>query len=438
MAGPLCGIRIVEMTSVVLGPWAGQLLADMGADVVKVETPQGDSNRHVGAARHPGMAALYLTCNRNKRSNVLDLKKPGARDALLRLVTRADVFLHNNRPAVMQKFAIEYADLKAVNERLVYCGAHGYGRRGRYGARGALDDSIQSIAGVAALNAQVMGEPRYLPTIIADKTTAITVVYAVLAALLHRERTGEGQEIEVPMFETMVNFLMTEHLWGQTFEPPTGPAGYVRLMSRHRRPYRTLDGYIAILPYLDTHWQTFCRESGRHDLLDDPRFATLAARTRNIDATYEETARTMATRSTQEWLDLFENTNVPVNRVSSLDDLIDDPHLSDVGFWQQADHPTEGSLRMTAFPALFSATPAENRLPAPRLGEHSAELLHEAGLTDPEIDALVAVGATVIADGWAGRLTSPSHRGDDRVIDPERIHGDCARDSSEQGGRDES
>jgi len=398
MPGPLHGVHVLELTSVVLGPWACQLLADMGADVIKIEAPSGDSNRRLGAERHPGMAALYLTCNRNKRSIVLDLKQPQAREVLLKLAASADVFVHNNRPQVMTKLGLEYADLKAVNSRIIYCGSYGYGKRGPYGTKGALDDSIQSIAGIAMLNKLVLGEPRYLPTVIADKTTAITVVYAVLAALFHRERTGEGQEIEVPMFETMVSFMMAEHLWGMTFEPPLGPAGYVRLMSHHRRPHRTRDGYVAILPYMDAHWETFCRESGRLDLLEDPRFTTMAERTRNIDDTYAETAKTMAGRTTQEWLDVFEKTSVPINRVNALEDLAEDPHLQAVDFWQFIEHPTEGRLRSPGFPARFSATPAGIRRHAPRLGEHSAEVLHELGYTPQEIESLAQSGATLLAD----------------------------------------
>jgi len=255
MAGPLDGIRVLELTSVVLGPWACQLLADMGADVIKVEPPYGDSNRSLGAYHTPGMAALYLTCNRNKRGIVLDLKKPAGREAVLRLARNADVLVHNNRPGVMSRLGLEYADLRAVNPRIIYCGTYGYGKDGPYAQRGALDDSIQSVSGFAMLHAMVQGEPRYVPSVVADKTTAITVVYGVLAALFHRQRTGEGQELEVPMFETMVSFVMAEHLWGQVFEPPLDTAGYKRLMSKHRKPYKTLDGYIAVLPYLDRHWQ---------------------------------------------------------------------------------------------------------------------------------------------------------------------------------------
>jgi crotonobetainyl-CoA:carnitine CoA-transferase CaiB-like acyl-CoA transferase len=346
------------------------------------------------------MAALYLTCNRNKRSVVLDVKQPDAREAVLDLVRTADVFVHNNRPQVMTKLGLDYAALRAVNPMLIYCGSYGYARRGPYGAKGALDDSIQSAAGIAMLNEPVLGEPRYLPTVVADKTTAITVVYGVLAALFNRERTGHGQELEVPMFETMVSFVMAEHLWGMAFEPPLGPPGYVRLMSVHRRPYRTKDGYLAILPYMNAHWDTFCEVSGHPELRDDPRFRTMADRTRNIDDTYAETARIVATRSTQEWLDLFAPTSVPVNRVNTLADLAGDPHLVATGFWKTIGHPTEGQLRTTAFPVNFSDTPADvTRRHAPRLGEHTREVLGELGYTDDRVESLLASGAARAAGG---------------------------------------
>lgn len=395
MAGPLQGVRILELTSVVLGPWACQILADMGAEVIKVEPPRGDSNRGLGAARNPGMAALYLSCNRNKRSIVLDLKQPAARDVVLKLAAQCDVVVHNNRPQVMTKLGLDYAAMKAANPKIIYCGSYGYGKAGPYGSKGALDDSIQAVSGIAMLNEMVLGEPRYLPTVVADKTTAMAVVQAVTAALFHRERSGQGQEIEVPMFETMVYFVMAEHLWGNAFEPPIGKAGYTRLMSHHRKPYKTLDGYIAILPYMDSHWETFCKLTEREDLLADPRFKTLSERVSNIDATYEETGRIMATRNTGEWIELFGNTSVPTIVVNTLDGLLTDPHLLAVDFWQEVDHPSEGRLRMTRFPTTFSETPADVRRLQPRLGEHSAEILREAGLSTAEIDALVAAGATL-------------------------------------------
>jgi len=398
MPGPLDGIKILELTAVVLGPWACQMLGDMGADIIKIEAPYGDSNRSLGAVRNTkGMAALYLTCNRNKRSLVLDLKKPEARDALLKLVETADVLVHNNRPQVMDKLKLDYDTLKAINPKLIYCGSYGYGKKGPYGEKGALDDSIQAVSGIAMLNKLVLGEPRYLPTIVCDKTTAMAVVQAVLAALFHRERTGRGQEIEVPMYETMVSYVMAEHLWGSTFEPPIGGPGYVRLMSEHRKPYPTKDGYIAILPYLDAHWETFCKLAGRAELLEDPRFKSLSDRVANIDDTYQETGKTMLKKTTKEWMDIFGKTSVPTIIVNSLEDLIDDEHLNAVGFWKTIEHPTEGTLRTPAFPIAFSDSPADIRRHAPLLGEHTLEILKEAGLDQASIDAMLESGATKAA-----------------------------------------
>jgi len=398
MSGPLSGLKVLELTSVVLGPWAAQTMADMGADVIKIEAPFGDSNRQLGASRNPDMAALYLSNNRNKRSLVLDLKQKSARDALLAIVKDCDVFLHNNRPQVMTKLKLEYEDIKSVNENIIYCGTYGYSKDGPYGEKGALDDSIQAVSGVAALNELVLGEPRYLPTVVADKTTAITVVYSILAALFHRERTGVGQEIEVPMFETMVSFVMAEHIWGEVFEPKLGEAGYTRLMSHHRKPYKTKDGYIAVLPYMNNHWQTFCEKAEREDLIEDERFKDLSSRVKNIDDTYSETGKILATKTTQEWLDIFAETKVPVNVVNSLEDLFHDPHLEAVDFWQSFEHPTEGQLKMPGFPSKFSKTPASIRKHAPKLGEHSKEILAEAGIDEETINKMVHSKATLISD----------------------------------------
>ena len=398
MSGPLKGLKIIELTSVVLGPWAAQILADMGAEVIKVEAPFGDSNRQLGASRNPNMAALYLSNNRNKRSLVLDLKQASARDALLTIIKDCDVFLHNNRPQVMTKLKLEYNDIKSVNENIIYCGTYGYSKDGPYGEKGALDDSIQAASGIAALNELVLGEPRYLPTVVADKTTAITVVYSILAALFHRERTGSGQEVEVPMFETMVSFVMAEHLWGEIFEPPLDKAGYTRLMSHHRKPYNTKDGYIAVLPYMNNHWKTFCEKAERQDLIEDDRFNNLSSRVENIDDTYSETGKILSTKTTQEWLDIFADTKVPVIVVNSLDDLFTDPHLEAVGFWQDFDHPTEGKLKMPGFPAKFSKTPATIRKHAPNFGEHSLEILAEAGIDKETIKQMIESKATLVSD----------------------------------------
>lgn len=394
MSGPLSGIRVVELTSVVLGPLACQTLGDLGADVVKVEPPGGDSNRHIGPSHDPLMGVLFLTCNRNKRSVVLDLKTPAGRAACLRLTAGADVVVHNFRPDALQRLGLHYDAVRQVNPRVIFCGTYGFGRSGPYANQPAYDDSIQAACGLAALSGLVDGEPRYVPTIVADKTTAMAVVSAVTAALFHRERTGEGQEIEVPMFETMVAYVMAEHLFGLAFDPPRGRAGYTRVLSPHRRPYATRDGHLAVLPYLDRHWRAFCEVAGRHDLAEDERFATLAARSRHIDEVYAETAAIVATRTTADWLAQLEPRGVPVVAVSRLEDLVVDPHLEAVGFWQHVDHPSEGRLRLPGIATTFSATPgAIVRLP-PRLGEHSVEVLREIGLTAAEVDDLLARGVT--------------------------------------------
>ena len=395
--GPLHGVRVVEMSSVVLGPYACQTLGDLGADVIKIEPLDGDTNRRLGPYRNrPDMASLFLGCNRNKRSVALDLKHADGLRAALRIVESVDVLVHNFRPQAMRRLGLDYDSVRALNADIVYCGAYGYAERGPYGDKGALDDSIQAAAGIAQLQAMVDGEPRYLPTIVADKTTATMVVQAVLAALFHRQRSGEGQEIEVPMFECMAAWVMTEHLWGRTFEPAIGEPGYVRLMAPHRRPYRTLDGrYLAVLPYWDSHWETFCRLAGHPELAGDPRFASMRARLGNIDESYRVTREIIATRSRDDWLALLADTNVPVMVVNTLDELIDDPHLEATGFWRQVDHPTEGALRTSAPPIRLSRSPASIRRPAPVLGGDTAEVLSEVGFSAEESAALFAAGAAL-------------------------------------------
>ena len=375
MPGPLVGIRVLDVTTVVLGPWAAQTLGDLGADVIKIEPPEGDTTRRLGPARHPGMAAFYLACNRNKRSLVLDLKQAAGRGALLRLAATADVILHNFRPGPAARLGLEYEAFRAVNPRLVYCATYGFRARGPYGDKPAYDDVIQAAAGLASLQAPLVGEPRYVPTIVADKTSSLAVLSAVLSALFHRERTGEGQAIEVPMFETVVAYVMVEHLYGETFVPPLETAGYKRILNRWRRPFRTRDGYLAVVPYTDADWRAFFAVAGRPDLLADPRFTTLESRLANIEVLYEDLSKIVATRSSAEWLDALDRAGVPATIVNTLETLLTDPQLEATGFWQIVDHPSEGTLRLPAIPTTYSRTPGEIRRLPPRLGEHSLEVL---------------------------------------------------------------
>lgn len=396
--GPLDGVRVLELSTVVLGPWACQILGDLGADVVKVEPPWGDSNRHVGPSREPLMGALFLTCNRNKRSIVVDLKQPAGREVVLALARRADVLVHNYRPGSLARLGLEYDEVRQINPRIVFCGAYGYSRRGPNGDRPAYDDSIQAASGLAMLSAMVDGEPRYVPTIVADKTTALAVVGAVLAALFRRERTGQGQQVEVPMFETMVSYLMAEHHFGQVFDPPLGQAGYPRVLSRDRRPFKTSDGYLAVLPYLDEHWKAFCTVAGRGDLLENPRYATLASRSAHIDEVYGEVARVIATRSTTEWLVALDAAGVPATALKSLDDVLRDDHLEATRFWQRVSDNQGMQLRLPGIPTAFSETPGSIRRLPPRLGEHSVEVLLEAGMAEATIRDLLETRVVVQAD----------------------------------------
>ena len=394
MAGPLDGVRILDCTTVVLGPWAAQQLGDLGADVIKIEPPGGDTTRQLGPRRNPGMAAFYLGCNRNKRSIVLDLKQDAGREALFRLAENADVLMHNYRPEPASRLGVSYEAFQAVNPRLVYLATYGYREDGPLGARAAYDDIIQAGSGLTMLQAVVAGEPRFLPTIVCDKTSSAGVVAAVLAALYEREHSGFGQAIEVPMFESLVSFVMVEHLYGETFQPKLESAGYKRILNSERRPYPSKDGYFALLPYTDRHWREFCELIGRPEILEDPRFASLSERLDNIEVVYTTLAEICATRTTAEWAALLAESNVPHGPVHSLEDLFDDEQLAATGFWKEIDHPTEGRLRATGIAPRFSRTAPAIRRHQPNLGEHSAEVLREAGFSTAEIDRMVAGGVT--------------------------------------------
>src|SRR5271156_5725211 len=358
MAGPLSGVRILDLTSVVAGPWATQMLGDMGADVIKIESPEGDAPRYTGPARSPGMAALFMGLNRSKRSLVLDLNKPGAKDALWRLIDGADVLVHSMRPQKMEKHGFSHQEVCARNPRIIYAAIHGYREGGPYSRQPAYDDVIQGQSAVAALMAEVSGEPRYAPTILADKTTGLALVGAISAALYAREKTGRGQFVEVPMFESMVSFVMAEHLFGHCFVPPVGKLGYTRVTGAWRRPYKTKDGYLCMMAYTERHWRNFWAMVGKPEICDDPRFNSISTRSHNVVTLYELAGACLAAKTTDEWLALLRELEIPCARMASLDDLLTDPQLAATGFFKHASHPSEGEIMFTDPPVRFSEAPA--------------------------------------------------------------------------------
>ncbi|HYC35025.1 MAG TPA: CoA transferase [Usitatibacter sp.] len=387
MAGPLDGVRVVDMTTVAMGPYATQILGDMGADVVKVESPEGDVFRNAAPSRNAGMGAAFLNFNRNKRSIALDLKSDEGKATILSLVARADVFVSNTRPQALRKLGLDYETLAPGHPRLVHCTTCGFSEKGPYGGRPAFDDVIQAMSGLAALQGHNNndGAPEYVNTIIADKCAGLTATWAIAMALYERERSGKGQAIEVPMFETMVSFNLLEHLAGETFRPSNAPMGYERVLTPHRRPYRTLDGYIGLLPYTNAQWRRFFTLAGSPQFMDDARFATPAKRSENIDALYGVLAELVAQRSTDEWLALLADADIPIARVLSPDEVLEDPHLQATGFFAEREHPSEGTVRTLGIPVTFSRTPGSVRRLAPGLGEHGEEVRREIGGHSPDI-----------------------------------------------------
>jgi len=374
--GPLSGVRVLDLTTMVMGPYATQVMADMGADVIKIESPAGDDTRYVSVGPEPGMGGVFANVNRGKRSVVLDLRSDDGKDALRRLVEHSDVFIHSMRAKAIAALGFGYEEVAAINPSIVYTNCYGYGRRGPSAGLPAYDDTIQAECGLPSVQEMLTGEAGYVGTIVADKVAGLTALYATLLALFHRERTGEGQEVEVGMFETMASFLLVEHANGALFSPPLGPAVYPRAVAPGRRPYRTKDGRISALVYNDKQWSAFVGAvrppwAGEH-------FATLEQRARRIDEVYALLERTFLERTTQEWLDLLRSLDIPAAPVRTPDDLFDDPHLNETGFFETVDTPN-GPVRFPGVPAWFSRTPGRVAGPAPRLGAHTRDVLDGLG-----------------------------------------------------------
>ena len=386
----LQGTRILDFTTIVLGPYATQMLGDLGADVIKIEPLQGDLYRTVRPGRSREMGAGFLNVNRNKRSLAIDLKRPGSREVLDRLVRNADAVVHNMRPRSAAQLGIDYEHLASINPQLVYAFAAGYGQGGPNADEPAYDDVIQAAAGVAALNANEDGEPRYLKTVLCDKVGGLHLAVAVASALAHRAQTGKGCCIEAPMFESTVSFLMTEQLGGASFEPPLGPTGYERLAAPNRRPFRTGDGYMAILPYTTVHWTAFFELIGRPEQAHSPQVQDPVVRSRDIDTLYAMVAAVAPTRTSAAWLADLRRLDIPCARVNAVGDLLQDEHLRATGFFREYDHPTEGRMRDARSPFRLHGAPEQADRPTPRTGADGREILASIGYSNAEIDRLAA------------------------------------------------
>jgi crotonobetainyl-CoA:carnitine CoA-transferase CaiB-like acyl-CoA transferase len=389
-SGPLTGVRVVDLTAVVMGPYCTQIMADMGADVVKVEPPAGDNARYISVGPAPGMSGVFVNVNRGKRSVVLDLTTNEGAEALRALIESADVFIHSMRARAIAKLGFSYDDVAAINPAIVYTNCYGYSRRGPEADRPAYDDIIQAQSGVSAVQKLLTGETTYVGTIVADKVAGLTALYATMMALFHRERTGEGQEVEVSMYETMASFMLVEHANGKMFSPPLGPAIYPRTVAPNRKPYPTKDGHVAVLIYNDKHWKAFV-DSVRPAWNEEygEAFSSLEQRAKQIDVMYGLIAETLLERTTAEWLELFGELEIPAAPIQTPDELFDDPHLNAVGLFETVD-TKHGPVRFPGVPTWFSRTPGRVAGPAPELGADTAEVLAEVDtLGEREFGAVV-------------------------------------------------
>lgn len=388
--GPLHGLRIIDLTTVIMGPLACRMLADLGADVIKVESVEGDFMRHFEPKRSEGMSAFSLNINRNKRSIALNLKSDAGRAAMLDLVSTSNAVVTNMRPAALKRLGLTYNDLRSVREDIVYCNAVGFGADGPYAGKAAYDDVIQAVSGLASMSAWEHGEPAYAPNVIADKVSALHITYAVNAALVRQAISGVGDLIEVPMAELMASFNLVEHLSGHTLEPKEEPFSYQRLRSKQRRPRKSADGWICLMPYSDQNWVDFFEIVGRPDLGQDPRFASINSRLTNIDALYGHLDTFATTRTNAEWLALCDSLSIPAAPVNDLKHLEDDPHFAAVDLLSVREHPTEGAYRVVKDPIDFTSGNGGLRRHAPRIGQHNDEVLTELGYDKGTIESLSA------------------------------------------------
>ncbi|MGD8810968.1 MAG: CoA transferase [Gammaproteobacteria bacterium] len=387
MSGPLTGVRVVDITINVLGPVSTQILGDMGADVIKVETPQGDPMREIGPMNCPGMGFLFMGVNRNKRSVTLDLKNPTGLETLMRLIETADVFVHSVRPGTAAKLGVSYEAISARNPGIVYAFAPGYRPDSSRRDDPAFDDVIQGESGIVSMIERANGEPRYVPMAIADKFCGHILASSIGMALFHRERTGEGQEVHVPMLDTMLSFNLMEHVWTDFVDPSAEAPGYARMFSPQRRPFATKDGYVCFLAVTNDQWQRMFAALERPEMMDDPRFRSLQLRAENITELYTIVADVLRQRPSAEWFERLSAAGIPNGPVNSLSALSEYPYLKETEFFRQYEHPTAGAAVMTAIPVEYTKSPGTLRMPPPSLGQHTEAILGELGLDETTIAA---------------------------------------------------
>ncbi len=396
---PLAGVRVIDLTTVVFGPLTTQIFADYGADVIKIESLEGDIMRHAGSVASEGMGCIFLNLNRGKRSVVVNLKTKEGLDILRKLVSGADVFIHNVRRSAMDRLDLSYEAIAAINPRILYCTATGFAKTNTRADAAAIDDVIQTSTGLAALNASDNGIPRFVQSLLADKVAGLGLACAVLAALYRRESTGRGGLVDVPMYETFASFLLLEHLQGESYEPARGAVGYQRVIgTRARRIYRAKDGYIAMSPYSSSQWADFFHETGRPELIDDPRITDAVVRNNNIGDLYDIIDTIAGTRTVKEWEALASRLGFPCQRVNSLADVATDPDLRSTGSLVLREHAGVGLTRMLASPGFFDGEVARHPGVAPRFAEHTEEVLAEAGFSTDEIEQFVTGGVVCIAE----------------------------------------
>ena len=388
--GPLHGIRVIDLTSVVLGPVATHVLGDLGADVIKVEAPEGDLMRANGVSRNKGMSSIFISINRNKRSLSIDMKSDEGREVMRRLIAQSQVLVHNMRVKAIERLGFGYEQARAINPQLIYCLATGFGQDGPYRDHPAFDDIIQSACGLVALNRDHLDSAEYVPSLIADKTIGVYLANAVLAALVHQLRTGKGQQVEVPMYETMTSFLLAEHLGATTFPGMQGSAGYARVLSGGRRPVKTIDGHISLLPYTEAHWVALLTETGHQEAIERLQVRDRHSRNRHLQALYALLRKIISTNTTDYWIGFCQRLDIPATPIYALEQLPEHPHLKAVNLFQKVSHPSEGDIVQVRPTLKFSQSPASVQRPAPRLGEHSLELLLELGFSEQEVQSMMA------------------------------------------------